>query len=169
MNRLKLILLLFLSIFIIENLHAQNQQADSLEKVLRLHKTDDTIKVNLLNEIAQLLSTTDFDKSLKYATQSGVISDKLKYRKGKAESIWLIGVYYARIDKQLAIKYFKQAIKIAEEIKYKKGIALYVNSLGNLYSLQGLKKQAFEYYQKALKISEELRDKQAIGKYLSNR
>ena len=83
MNKQIRVLLLFLSIFIVGSTSAQTAQVDSLENVLKIHQTEDTVKVNLLNKIAFIVYNKDADKARSYATQAVELSDKLKFQKGK--------------------------------------------------------------------------------------
>lgn len=168
MNKNLQIFILFLSVLIVDYATAQNTRVDSLENILKLHKAEDTAKVNLLNKIAYSVYNNDAKKTLNYATQAGELSDKLNFLKGKAESTWLIGISYDKSDKLLALDYFQKALKIAEAINYKTGIANYLNASANVYKFQGNDSLAIACYQKAIKISEELNDKFSMAKYLQN-
>ena len=50
---------------------------------------EDTVRVNLLNKNAAIY-VDDANKRREYATQAGELADKLKFPKGKAESLWII-------------------------------------------------------------------------------
>jgi len=169
MNKQLQMLLVILSLFLFDKINAQNTKVDSLENVLKINKTDDTIKVNLLNQIAYLIYQNDSGKALNYATQAGELSDKLFFLKGKAESLWVIGtsLSFYKSDK-LALEYFLKALKIAKEINFKLGIVKYLISSGINYATTGNISAAMECYEKAMKISEELKNKPSIARCLGN-
>ena len=79
-----LLALLLLSGLAIGSTSAQQAKVDSLVNVLNKHTKDDTVKVNLLNEISRQYSTNNFEKSRDYAIQSGELSHRLNFPKGKA-------------------------------------------------------------------------------------
>ena len=70
----------------------QSTRVDSLENLLNNHKTEDTVRVQLLNQIASLVYKNDTNKAKSYTTQAGELSDKINFLKGKAESIWVKGL-----------------------------------------------------------------------------
>ena len=167
MNKQLHILFLFLSILIIDTLNAQDSKVDSLQNLLSTHLAEDTVKVKLLNKIA-FVYNKDADKRRSYATQAGDLSDKLHYLKGKAESLWLVGLSYNKSDKSLAIEYLQKAVKIAGEIHNKAGVARYLYSLGISYKSDNNNSKAVECYQNAIKIYEELNAKLEIARCLQN-
>src|ERR1035437_5674005 len=166
-RQIKLILV-FLSIFVINTLNGQNAKVDSLENVLKLHNTDDTVKVNLLNKIALAVYTKDFKRAQNYATQAGELSDKLNFQKGKAESLLIIGLSYMKTDKAKAIECFQNGIKIAQEQNDKLVMAKCLMNLNYIYFGEGKYEKCAEGYQKALKYFEELDEKVLAAKCLNN-
>lgn len=169
MNKYIGVLLLFVLIFI-NCTKAQDTKVDSLENVLKIHKMDDTLKVNLLNEIASLVYKKDADKAKLYATQAGELSEKINFLKGKSESFWVIGLSlsFYKSDK-LALESFLKALKIAEEINYKPGMVKNLINSGLRYANTGNISAAIECYNKGLKIAEELNDKLNIARCMVNR
>jgi len=166
MNKQLQVLLLFLLIFVTDTLKAQNPKVDSLENVLKIHIAEDTAKVNLLNRIAYVVYNKDFEKARSCATQAGELSDKLQYKKGKAESLWVFGLSYSKPDKMMAVDFFQKALKTAKEINDKKGIVKYLTSLGNNYKLMNKDSAAIVCFQEAVKISVGENDRLGIAKSL---
>ena len=166
MNKQIQVLLLFILIFITYTVKAQNLKVDSLENVLKSHNAEDTAKVNLLNKIAYVVYNKDFEKARSYATQAGELSDKLKYQKGKAESLLGIGLSYPKSDKAMAFDNFQNALKIAEEINYKTGMVRCLSSIGLYYKIRGEIPKAIECFQKSIKIAQEQNDKLELSKCL---
>jgi len=148
---------------------AQNSEIDSLDNLLQQHKTKDTIRVKLLNEKAYKLSRVDINKTFKYAKEAEELSDYLDFKKGKAESLRLIGSYYMlKSDYLQALKYCQNSLIVNEQIRCKKGVARSLHSIGNIIYYQNDYPQALEYYQKSLIIKEEIGDKRGIAKSLNN-
>ena len=82
MKYLKFVLILsFISVY------SQNKKIDSLELVLNNHQKKDTIRVQILNEIASDLYQNNKEKAIKLGKESLKISDSLNYKLGKAESL----------------------------------------------------------------------------------
>ncbi len=161
-------MLLFLSIFILGNTSAQKSKVDSLENILKLCKADDTVKVNLLIKIAHAIYLKDLEKGRSCATRAGDLSDKLNFRKGKAESLWVMGLLYSKSDRPTAVDYFQKALKIANEINNKTGMVKYLTILGANQRLQNHDSTAIECFREAMKISEEEKDRLGIAKSLIN-
>ena len=168
MNKQIQVLLLFLSIFVANTIKAQNTKVDSLENVLKLHKADDTAKVNLLIKIAHAIYLKDLEKGRSCATQAGELSDKLNFGKGKAESLWVMGLSYNKPDKLMAIDYFQKALKTAKEINYTTGIKKYLTSLGLNYKNQNKDSLAIRSFREAIEISEGENDRLGMAKSLIN-
>ncbi len=87
--RLTIVLLIF-SFFLLQ-LNAQTPEIDSLENLLLIHTEEDTIRVNLLNEMAYEQNT--IDSLFIFAKKAEKIAKKIHYIKGKAVCYHLIGVY----------------------------------------------------------------------------
>jgi signal transduction histidine kinase len=166
MNKHFQFVLLFLSLCIADTSYAQTENIDSLENILKTYKTEDTVKINLLNEIAFLVYKNDADKAQDYANQAVELSDKLLFLKGKVKSTYLIGLSYSKSDKLKAIEYYQKALKIAEEIKYIPGIDHCLSSLAISYKSLGENFKTIECYQKGVKMYEELNDKLETANWL---
>lgn len=164
---LPIIILIFCSIFF--DSYAQNPVLDSLENLLQQHIQKDTTRVNLLNKVCDNLYRVDIDKTFIYAKEAEALADSLSFRKGKAENLRLIGVYYEKkSDYPKALEYVQTGLKIFEELGYKKGISTCFNNIGIIYWYQGDYHKALDAYQKSLRISEQLGDKKGISNCLNN-
>ncbi|MCF8367340.1 MAG: tetratricopeptide repeat-containing sensor histidine kinase [Bacteroidales bacterium] len=166
MKKARVILLLFIISF---SVFAQNAKVDSLESLLANHLKPDTIRINLLNDIAGELKYTDIDKTLLYATQADSLSDVLGFKKGKSVSLKLIGNYYFnKHDYTQSLAFYQKALKNCEVIGDKAGISYCYNYTGNIYLSQGDYSNALEYYLKALKFFEEIDDKTGTSGVYNN-
>ncbi len=169
MKNLIIIVLTLIFYLLPFELEAQTIEIDSLENRLLKHTEKDTIRVNLLNDVAYELYLIDIDKTLKYAEEAKDISTKINYQNGKAKSLNLIGIYYdEKSDFNKALKCYKEALKIYEKLNDRRGISQIYNNLGVLCRYQGDYPKALEYYQKSLKIDEEFNDKKKISYSYNN-
>jgi PAS domain S-box-containing protein len=151
-----LFLVTVMVLFFIVAAPAQSTNVDSLETVLKKHTADDTIKVNLLNKIAQAIHTKDSEKTERYARQAIEIADRIGFMPGKIEALGVIGrtLSYNKSDK-VALVYFLQALTIAEENNLNSKIAKYQIECGLRHFAMGNNAEAKELYQKAIAIAEE--------------
>ncbi len=158
-------LLIFNSLFLI----AQNNIVDSLQALLVLHPKEDTIKVNLLNEIAYKIYYVNIDKTLIYAEEAKELAEKLNFKNGKAESLRLIGIYHdLKAHYSKALESYQKALEINREIGNKKGISYCLNNIGIVYWYKDNHSLALEFFQKSLKINDEIGDKDGISRCLNN-
>jgi len=148
--------------------HAQNTKIDSLEGVLKLHKEQDTIRVNLLNTIAEKSLRLNKEKSLEYSKEAADLSEQLRFLKGKANSFYSLGRYWYGTDFDKALEYFQDALKVSVKIKNKELILKCNNATAIVYSIQGDFFNAISHYQDALKIAEELNDKNKFHSLYNN-
>jgi two-component system, NtrC family, sensor kinase len=165
-KKLNLIFLLLCSFILVL---AQNRTIDSLEAVLLKHVQRDTARINLLNKIAYELRRTDYEKGHIYACEADSLSDILDYKKGKAESLRMIGRYFrSKGDYTKALEYARKALEINEKIQYKTGIAFSLGDISAVYVIQNNYVNAIDYSQRALKMAEEIGDNTQMSLYLNN-
>ena len=169
MNKSKITLILMILIFGLLEINAQTSEIDSLENLLQKHIEADTVRINLLNQLASRLFYTDINKALIQFNESKAIADKLNFAKGKAESLRFIGICnYYKSDYPQALENFKESLKIYMELGLNKGISLCFNNIGLVYKQQGNYPQALQYFKKALKTAEDSGDKKKIAMFVSN-
>ena len=154
---LTVLLLTFLFAYTV---NAQKNKVDSLENILKKHHTNDTAKVNLLNQIASLAFPNNIKKVKEYATLSENLSDQLGYQKGKAASLYFMGLSYINSDKKKSIGYLQKALSISEKINDKPRIAFCLIPYGSALISLGNSSQGEEYVRRALDIAVEIGDKQ---------
>ncbi len=168
-NRLSIpYLFLFFVLTCFQTLSAQMQKVDSLENVLRRHASNNREKVDIMNEIGYIIYSKDTPKAMKYASESGRLSDQLNYTKGKAVSLWIKGLAYIKSDKQSSLNYFRQSLVMAEVIKEQTVICNCLIAIGNVYKELGDIPKSDESYERALKIANEINDKNLLLKCLVN-
>lgn len=148
--------------------YGNTSKTDSLKIMLRKHKKEDTTRVNLLNQIGFELFRTNKTECKKAANEALNLSNKLGYLKGKANSLWILGLSISDKDKKGAINRYIEALKISEVIGDKKGQCIYLNTLGVFYKKSGNLELCDSAYTKSLRLAKELKDKKIIQKSLVN-
>ena len=143
---------------------AQKNITDSLLHLL-VSNIEDTTKVNTLNLLSKKYSDIgNYEQAAKCAQQALQQSEKIKYKKGIANSYNNIGiVYWNKADYEMALDIFLKALKIYQEINNKKGIANCFNNIGLIHWNKGDYEKALNNILKGLKLREEINDKAGIG------
>ncbi|MCP4272354.1 MAG: tetratricopeptide repeat protein [Gammaproteobacteria bacterium] len=162
-----------LSILIITSVladsNAQNTKFDSLVNLLGRHPEQDTVRVDLLNQIAAASMRNTPEKSLTYAKKALRLAEKLNYKKGIASSFKLHGIYYyLKSDYPVSIDYYQKSLNTSKEIEDNPSTAGTLNNIGIAYNVQGKYALALEHYYQSLKLKEELGKKSGIASSLNN-
>lgn len=158
----------FLILLFFTAANAQNLKIDSLEKALQNHTSVDITKADMLNDLAYRIYSQDVKKARAYAEWSGRIADHLDYLKGKAASLWIMGLTTIQHDNKKALDYFQKALGIAEKAGDKVGICNYLMAIGNVTKELGDIEKSDEVFRKSLQIARQLNDKSLIIKLLYN-
>lgn len=75
-------------------LSAKQRELDSLLIQLKKHTSNDSVKVELLNNIAKNYDLLSNDSCLNYANQALALADKIKYNRGIGLAYTHIGSFY---------------------------------------------------------------------------
>lgn len=161
---------------ICSNAVAQNTEADSLRRVLRVAKTD-TAKANIYNHLASQFASSNPDSTTFYAEMAESLSAKIDYDFGIANSQinkGNVGIVIGKYAEALA--HFQKAQHLYESLlnenpdekPLKNGLARAYASTGIVYSQQSNHYMALENYEKALKLYREVGQKVNISKALNN-
>ena len=134
----KYIYILHLSFFLLLSCHfsfAQQNEIDSLKKVLQAASKEDSSKVNILNALCfQLQNTGDYVNAMGYALKAYYLAEKIGFQKGVGTALNYSGlIYNQQGNYPKALDYFLKAQKIREQIGNKKEIASTLNNLGTVY------------------------------------
>jgi signal transduction histidine kinase len=155
---IKLFFLLLIPVFSNE----QTIVADSLKQLLKTEMKD-TIRVNLLVNLAITYQYSKTDTALLLAQQALSLSKKTDFTKGEALSLNRIGsIFNITGNYPRALKLNLEALKKYEALRDKEGIAKALANIGNVYSSQGDYRQSINYTSKALAISESMSDQRSI-------
>lgn len=126
---------------------------DSLESVLRTHKSLNTEKVDLLNRLGYEYWIVDPRKSEEYGVEALEIAKILPYEDGKAFANRVIGVsHWVRGNLDLAFRFLIEASDLYQEIGDSLGHANSMLNLGMAYADQQNLSVASKKYQDALSI-----------------
>ncbi len=169
MKKICLFIILLIFTCSLQHLKAQTPDIDSLKMVLQKHVEKDTLYIDIMNDLIKKLLYVNSSSTLEYAQEGIALADKLNYKKGKAKTLKLIGLYYShKSDYDQALKYYNEALKLNKEIENKKGISNCLNNIGIVYSRLNNYSKTLEYYQKSMKIDEELKDSLGVAISLKN-
>jgi signal transduction histidine kinase len=149
-------------------LYAQRSRTDSLFHELQKAEND-TLKLNLLNQLTLFLTRSFPDSALLYANQAETMAIKTNNQNALAECYKNIGnVYNGKDDFSAANKYYQKSIKIFRQLGDSSGCATIYNNMGALYRNQGKYILSLESYQKSLEIRTLLGDKFKMGMTFNN-
>jgi serine phosphatase RsbU (regulator of sigma subunit) len=146
---------------------AQDQQMiDSLERLLPAMALD-TLRVEVLNDLAAQVVDMDPAKSIRYAEEALKIAEAEKNKRLSAVSLHNIGNgHYNLAEYKLALFYYLKALHIQEAIGNRKGMLSASGSIGNVFLDMRQPDEALKYFQQALQISRELKNKRGMASVL---
>ncbi|MBA3970653.1 MAG: tetratricopeptide repeat protein [Bacteroidetes bacterium] len=148
--------------------YCQSSKTDSLLTVLKNTK-DDTLKVNLLNQLFDHYEFENAVKANEYLTKATELSQRINYKKGLARCFMNSG-YFADDtgNYEQAFIYYQQSLKISIEIEDNRGIAASYNNIGGVNESQGNYYEALKNHFVSLKIREAIGDKKGIASAYNN-
>lgn len=148
---------------------AQNNVIDSLSKAVE-NTREDTVKVNILNRLAdRLWRTGDYPKSLGYANSALSLAKKAGFKRGMLSAFNNIGIiYFQQGNYSEALKNFISSLKIAEETGNKQGAANAYCNMGIIYAQQENYSEALKSYKASLSVEMEANDKLGIASNYGN-
>ena len=169
-----LFLILYFSLFTV---HAQDRAViDSLKnelKVFESHKKEmgrnatplmDSIKANLLHELALKFWTNKVDTSLYYSQQLLALSQQIGYTKGVGAGYNMMGlVNMAMKNYAVADDYYRKSLKIRTDIGDKTGMAWTCNNMGLMYGNLGEMNESIKWHTQSLQIKKEINDKPGMA------
>lgn len=161
------ILLIFI-VFIYSPLYTLGQNYDSLFQTY-LSLSDDTTKVNMLNDLAYQIRKNDTELAIRIATEANAISRKLEFIPGEIKSERTLGIAHGYgTDKDLALIHYQNGLKIARENGFTANESRILNNIGNLYFVSGKYENALKYYSESLEIRRKNNDLKGMASTLGN-
>ncbi len=150
-------------------LNAQTSEIDSLTLLLQQPSKKDSTWINLLNATALSLYEYDNELMLSYANEALELSKKIRFVKGRAEALRILGTYhYSKSENSEAQDYFLKSLALFEEIGYSRGVSKCLNNIGRVHWKLGEYDRAMEQFEKSLRLAEELGDNSLISKSLGS-
>lgn len=139
--------------------YCQEQVVDSLKNQLEIHQKEDTIRVNILNELSYQYQWFNFYHSLGYAEKALNIAERLAFKKGASVAKYRIAHCYWELgDSELAIDQALQAATIAERGRFTNILAEIYKVLAINYRDQNENEKAEEYINRAEKLAIETKN-----------
>lgn len=156
-------------ILICTSLFSQEQKSiDSLLHCIN-SETNDSIKVNLMNELSGIYIINEPEKAKEYANKAIQIAEKFSYTKGATYSYDLLGIIHLfEANYEKSVEYFSKSLEVYKELDLKKNSLGCLNNLGVTYSKLGNYSKAMECYQESLIFAEELNDLSGVSNCLTN-
>ena len=152
-------LLLFGLIASYNFLHAQVKPADSLHNLLVSHTQEDTIRVNLLNDLAYELRRPKPESTDSLIKLSVSLAGKLNYAKGKGYALAIQGSrFYTILKYKEADSVFSISKQLLESVKDRKDEAYLLRSLGNMKMDEGNYAASLDNFLAGLKMAQEAGD-----------
>ncbi|HVU58249.1 MAG TPA: tetratricopeptide repeat protein [Puia sp.] len=137
----------------------QQKMADSLVRRLNAHKTMDSTRLSLLNDLAWIYRTSDPAKGLRTADEAIHLGRQLGQLSGMASAFNAKGWNYNSLgEDSLALSAFSQALAIRRQLKDTMGIAKIGYNMGIMYFNLADYRQASIYQQDALALFEDKKD-----------
>jgi len=146
----------------------QTRKIDSLVSVLKTLK-EDTVKVNLLNDLSKGVLYLKPENSKIYADDALALSHKLQFPKGKGRAMGNLGNYYYSIgDYDKALDLHLRSVPIKEKINDELGLASAETGIGNVYLRQKNYQEALIHYQKSLGLCKNINFSPGISACLNS-
>lgn len=147
----------------VATLQAQNPKADSLIRLLP-SLSQDTNRVNILNEIAWQIRSIDPERAMRFATEGVGLARELKYVVGISYGLRSVGsTYHAQGDYPEALRCYYEGLAIEEKRGDERAMAFMYNSLGYTYYFQRNYASSKKYYMQAIQIRRKLKDMDGLG------
>ncbi|HKR06096.1 MAG TPA: tetratricopeptide repeat protein [Bacteroidia bacterium] len=144
--------LLFVSfLFFVLASPAQQKKLDSLLTLLNQNTGEDTIRLNLLNKIANMYSNSDPAKGLETSDKAISLARKINNQKKLGLTYTIKGFnYQAKGEDSLALGMYLLSLKIYEPMQNLTGIGSICHNIGSIYFNFSEYGKALEYQEKSL-------------------
>ena len=160
----KILIILSITLFVFQNIGAQNRKIDSLKQAVKMAKHD-SLKINDFLLIASEFYLKKPDSAIKYSEKALDLSQKINSKAGLADSYgWLGYLYENNGTLNKACEYDSLSLKYYKETKNKEGISVTLGRIGARYKSKGNLKAALNCYYERLRLSEEMHDSIQIAK-----
>lgn len=168
---MKKLILFFVILAFVPNVHTQVTKIDSLQHLLKTAK-EDTSKINLIIQIGREItfsSSVDNTEAFTYANNALNFSKKINFQKGIGDAYYLLGhINYREGKYESALNDFRKSVKQRKIAKDQAGLAKSFNYIGDTKCMQFEYDSAKFYYHKCLDIEIKLENRKRISGTYSN-
>ncbi len=138
---------------------AQPQKIDSLQSLLQKHEQQDSIRVDILNELAQQIMITDSERFFQLIHEARILAKKTSYSKGLASSYRQMANYYFRNTVADSMRvYTEKSLKLCDSIPDQNGKGQSLRALAIYYFMTGNYNHALEYGYASIEVFEQIGD-----------
>lgn len=141
--------------------YGQTPKIDSLKSVLAI--AEDTIKVNVLNKLAEAFRSKEPKQSIEYAKAAIDLSRKIDFIKGEIIGLKNLGLSQGVNNDYACIESLKQSSQLAETINDLETIQENSTYIAGAYITMGNNEMAMKYYLQCSKINEQLGNKRGLA------
>ncbi|MGW8314657.1 MAG: tetratricopeptide repeat protein [Bacteroidales bacterium] len=150
------------------SLSAQETQIDSLKTLLKTHR-EDTVKVDILNDMAGIQLRAKPAEAVDFATEAKYIAENLQYEMGLGTALYNLGIGYFLQGKYIdCVENLSRALQIFESKGSTSNEISALSHMGSLYYTLGDNSKTILYYRRALSVAEEMGDISHIGAIMLN-
>lgn len=143
------------------------ESADSLKRLL--NRPDDSLKVDILNQLVIHLREGDNIEAMHYSMQASDLAQKLNYKRGMAGALGNIGwIYYRRGDFPLALDQTTKSLAISETLNDYDELGRGLNNLASIYVEQKEYDKALTTFLQALAWGVKTKNQYTIGRSYNN-
>lgn len=160
---------LLLNFWDANHLLAQGIRLQEQLRKLANHKSNDTLKVILLNEIAYSYHVVKTDSSLFYAGEARKLAKQLGYLKGEAKALGVEAISnYLIGNVSKTVKKNEEALLIYRKMGDVSGEAAVLNNMGIVYHNEGKFDSALSFYIRSLNLRKSTNDEKGIADCYNN-
>jgi tetratricopeptide (TPR) repeat protein len=128
---------------------SQKSKADSLERLLVTEKAD-TSRVQLMRQLADIISIYNPDSALRIAQNALYLSKEIKYMEGESKSLASMANAFLKVGNYpRALDLYFQKLQLEEKRDIPRNLAGTLMNIGNVYTMQEEYSKGLEYYYKA--------------------
>lgn len=161
---------ILLFILLLGNFFAFSQQERIDQLKDSLAKTqEDTVRVNILNQIAEATIRVNIDECLNNALMAKKLAEKINYQRGIADANKFLGnANTAKGKTPEALNYLMEALVIYQALEDSLEMANIYNNLANVYSDNDNQRESMRYYELAMGIFQDLDYRKGQSTILNN-
>lgn len=165
-------LLLTILLLLFPSLQATSDEQspiDSLRKALSNARTNDTLRVNLLNVLSVVLRSSSLREAEQYANEARVLAQQLHFTRGEAEALWQLAYFASqRGNNDQALKLLQETKALFEQLGDKAKVAKTTMNMGLVYWQQTDKTKALELVYQSIDAAEKTKDSELLINSLIN-